>query len=191
MGMIPELPIAVLACARIGAVHSVIFGGFSASSIRDRVNDMGAKALICADGARRKGGVVDLKKAVDEALADGACPSLERVLVFEHAGNEVQWVPGRDHAWKQLAVETGTDCPCEPMDSEDSLFLLYTSGSTGNPRHTAQHGGLPHRRPGHGAMGLRPQGRRPLLVHSGPRLDHGPQLPGLWPLPQRRHLLCL
>jgi acetyl-CoA synthetase len=134
MGMIPELPVAVLACARIGAVHSVIFGGFSASSIRDRVNDMGAKALICADGARRKGSVVDLKKAVDLALADGACPSLERVLVFEHAGNEIQWEPGRDHSWRQLAFETGTDCPCEPMDSEDTLFLLYTSGSTGKPK---------------------------------------------------------
>jgi acetyl-CoA synthetase len=134
MGMIPELPIAVLACARIGAVHSVIFGGFSASSIRDRVNDMGAKALICADGARRKGGVVDLKKAVDEALADGSCPSLEQVLVFEHAGNAIQWQAGRDRSWKQLALETGTDCPCEPMDSEDTLFLLYTSGSTGKPK---------------------------------------------------------
>jgi len=134
MGMIPELPIAVLACARIGAVHSVIFGGFSAAAIRDRVNDMGARALICADGACRRGSVVDLKKAVDEALEGGACPSLERVLVFAHAGNEVHWQAGRDLSWNRLALETGVDCPCEPMDSEDTLFLLYTSGSTGKPK---------------------------------------------------------
>ncbi|MGH7443093.1 MAG: AMP-binding protein, partial [bacterium] len=122
MGMIPELPIAVLACARIGAVHSVIFGGFSAASIRDRINDMGAKVLICADGARRRGGVVDLKKAVDEALESGACPSMAHVLVYEHAGNEIRMQEGRDHSWRRLALETGTDCPCEPMDSEDTLF---------------------------------------------------------------------
>ena len=134
MGMVPQLPMAVLACARIGAIHSVIFGGFSPASIRDRVNDMGAKALICTDGARRKGGVVDLKKNVDEALADEACPTLKSVLVYEHCGNEVRWQRDRDLSWRQLAKETGTDCPCEPMDSEDTLFLLYTSGSTGKPK---------------------------------------------------------
>jgi acetyl-CoA synthetase len=134
MGMIPELPIAVLACARIGAIHSVIFGGFSPSSIRDRCNDMQAVAVICADGSRRKGSVVDLKKNVDEALADGSCPSVKHVLVYEHAGNPVNWQAGRDHSWKKLAAETGCDCPCEPMDSEDTLFLLYTSGSTGKPK---------------------------------------------------------
>jgi len=134
MGMIPELPIAALACARIGAIHSVIFGGFSAASIRDRVNDMGAKVLICADGARRRGAVVDLKKAVDDALADESCPSLERVLVYEHAGNAIHWEPGRDLSWRRLAAETAAHCPCEPMDSEDTLFLLYTSGSTGKPK---------------------------------------------------------
>ena len=134
MGMVPELPIAVLACARIGAIHSVIFGGFSASSIRDRVNDMQAKVLVCADGARRKGAVVDLKKAVDDALADESCPSLKHVLVLEHAGNPIHWERDRDVSWRALAKETGTDCPCEPMDSEDTLFLLYTSGSTGKPK---------------------------------------------------------
>jgi acetyl-CoA synthetase len=134
MGMIPELPIATLACARIGAIHSVIFGGFSPSSIRDRCNDMQAKALICADGARRKGGVVDLKKNVDEAFTGNACPSIKNVLVYEHAGNAVQYVEGRDVKWRELAKETDTNCPCEPMDSEDTLFLLYTSGSTGKPK---------------------------------------------------------
>ncbi len=134
MGMVPELPMAALACARIGAIHSVIFGGFSPSSIRDRCNDMQAKLVICADGSRRKGGYVDLKKNVDEALADKACPSVEKVLVLKHTGHELTYVPGRDVKWQELAAETGTDCPCEPMDSEDILFLLYTSGSTGKPK---------------------------------------------------------
>ena len=134
MGMIPELTIATLACARIGAVHSVIFGGFSASSIRDRVNDMGATVIITADGSHRKGGVIDLKKAVDDALADESCPSLRHVLVFEHAGNPIHWQKDRDVSWKALAKSVPPDCPCEPMDSEDTLFLLYTSGSTGKPK---------------------------------------------------------
>jgi acetyl-CoA synthetase len=134
MGMIPELPMAALACARIGAIHSVIFGGFSPTSIRDRVNDMQAKVLICADGSRRKGGYVDLKKNVDEAFEGGACPSLEHVLVFEHAKNPVTYQEGRDLKWQDLAKEVDTDCPCEPMNSEDTLFLLYTSGSTGKPK---------------------------------------------------------
>jgi acetyl-CoA synthetase len=134
MGMIPELPIATLACARIGAIHSVIFGGFSASSIRDRCNDMLAKVIITADGARRKGGVVDLKKNVDDALADKACPSVEKVLVFEHAYNPINMHAGLDVKWRELAQEVSSDCPCEPMDSEDTLFLLYTSGSTGKPK---------------------------------------------------------
>jgi acetyl-CoA synthetase len=134
MGMVPELPVAVLACARIGAVHSVIFGGFSPSSIRDRCIDMQAKAIICADGSRRKGGHVDLKKNVDEALANEACPSVKKVLVFEHAKNPVTYLEGRDVKWQDLAKEVDTDCPCEPMDSEDTLFLLYTSGSTGKPK---------------------------------------------------------
>ena len=134
MGMIPELPIATLACARIGAVHSVIFGGFSPNSIRDRCNDMKAVAVICADGSKRKGAIVDLKRNVDEALADDLCPSVKHVLVYEHVGNELQWHAGRDHSWKKLAAETESDCPCEPMDSEDTLFLLYTSGSTGKPK---------------------------------------------------------
>ena len=134
MGMIPELTIATLACARIGAVHSVIFGGFSATSIRDRVNDMDAKVIITADGSKRKGGVIDLKKAVDDALADGACPSLKNVLVFEHAGNPIHFDKDRDVSWNALAKEVSSSCPCEPMDSEDTLFLLYTSGSTGKPK---------------------------------------------------------
>ncbi|MES2201457.1 MAG: acetate--CoA ligase [candidate division FCPU426 bacterium] len=134
MGMIPELPIAALACARIGAVHSVIFGGFSPASIRDRVNDMQAKLLVCADGSRRKGGHVDLKKNVDEALENGACPSLKTVIVFEHVGNPIQIVAGRDIRWKEAVKEVPAECEPEAMDSEDTLFLLYTSGSTGKPK---------------------------------------------------------
>jgi acetyl-CoA synthetase len=134
MGMVPELPIAALACARIGAIHSVIFGGFSPTSIRDRCNDMQATALICADGSRRKGGHVDLKKNVDEALENGACPSVAHVIVLEHVKNPVTYVAGRDHKWQDLAAQVSSDCPCEPMDSEDTLFLLYTSGSTGKPK---------------------------------------------------------
>lgn len=148
MPMTPELPMTMLACARIGAAHSVVFGGFSSESLVERINDAQAKAVVTADGGWRRGGIVALKRIADEALKDGKCPTVEKVLVLERAGqpgtltNGVKtpdydrgdWVEGRDH-WFSEAVDTQSDeCPCEPMDSEDLLFILYTSGSTGKPK---------------------------------------------------------
>ncbi len=137
MPLVPELVFGVLACARIGAAHSVIFGGFSAQSIKDRVLDGGCTALITADGGWRRGKVLPLKASVDEALA--AIPSVHTVFVVRRCGNQVAWDPARDVWLHELAARERPDCPPEPMDSEDTLFLLYTSGSTGKPkgiRHT-------------------------------------------------------
>ncbi len=132
LGMVPELPMALLACARIGAAHSVVFGGFSADSLRDRINDAGAKVLITGDGAWRRGGVVPLKEIADEAVAE--CPSIEQVLVLRRTGNEVAMTAGRDVWWHDVVPNQSTDCPPEPMDAEDLLFLLYSSGTTGKPK---------------------------------------------------------
>ncbi|MCX7783654.1 MAG: acetate--CoA ligase [Meiothermus sp.] len=130
--MIAEAAIAMLACARIGAVHSVVFGGFSASALADRINDAQAKVLITADGGWRRGSVVPLKANSDEALAD--TKSIENVVVIKRCGNEVHMEPGRDHWYHELMVNASPDCPPEPMDAEDPLFILYTSGSTGKPK---------------------------------------------------------
>ncbi len=132
MGMVPELPIAMLACARIGAVHSVVFGGFTAQSLKDRINDAEAVALITQDGAWRRGNVVDLKAIADEALAD--CPSIRDTLVLQRTKNDVTMQDGRDHWWHELVATQSTDCAPEPMDAEDPLFILYTSGTTGKPK---------------------------------------------------------
>ena len=140
MPMIPELAVAVLACARIGAVHSVVFAGFSAHAIADRVQDAQAKAVITADGLNRGTKQVPLKRVVDEALVN--CPSVERVIVFDCLGWAPQMEAGRDVSWADAEAGMSADCPAEPMDSEDMLFILYTSGSTGKPKgvvHT--HGG--------------------------------------------------
>ncbi|HXG36355.1 MAG TPA: AMP-binding protein, partial [Dehalococcoidia bacterium] len=134
--MIPELPIAMLACARIGAPHSVVFGGFSAESLRDRIKDAQSKLLITADGGFRRGEVVPLKKNVDEACETLATTpnKVRNVLVLQRTGGRVDWRPGRDVWWHDAMDDASDDCPCEPMDSEDMLFLLYTSGSTGKPK---------------------------------------------------------
>jgi acetyl-CoA synthetase len=129
---IPEAAIAMLACARIGAVHSVVFGGFSADSIRDRVLDSGAVALITADGSYRRGGIVPLKKNVDDALRDGT--SIKRVIVFRRAGNDIHIEEGRDVWWHRELDYVDANCPPTPLDSEHPLYLLYTSGSTGKPK---------------------------------------------------------
>jgi acetyl-CoA synthetase len=129
---IPETAVAMLACARIGAVHSVVFGGFSAHSIRDRIADSGAIAVVTADGAYRRGAVVPLKKNVDEALRDGT--SVRRVIVFRRAGNEIHMEEGRDVWWHRELEYVDADCPPTPLDSEHPLYLLYTSGSTGKPK---------------------------------------------------------
>ena len=137
MPLIPELVFAMLACARIGAIHSVIFGGFSAQSVKDRVLDGGCVAVLTADGGFRRGKVLPLKPVVDEALL--GVTSVHTVLVARRAKNEVAWTAGRDVWLDELVARQPATCPAEPMDSEDTLFLLYTSGSTGKPkgiRHT-------------------------------------------------------
>jgi acetyl-CoA synthetase len=130
--MIPEAAVAMLACARIGAAHSVVFGGFSAQSLTDRINDAEAKVLITADGGYRRGEVFPLKSAADEALA--GTPTIEHVVVVRRGGNDVTMVDGRDHWYHDLIASASDDCPAEPMDSEQLLFLLYTSGTTGKPK---------------------------------------------------------
>ena len=130
--MIPEAAVAMLACARIGAAHSVVFGGFSAQSLSDRINDAEAKVLITADGGYRRGEVFALKPAADEAIA--STPTIEHVVVVRRGGNDVTMVPGRDLWYHDLIAAADPVCPAEPMDSEQLLFLLYTSGTTGKPK---------------------------------------------------------
>ncbi|HGY5532035.1 MAG: acetate--CoA ligase [Prochlorococcus sp.] len=134
MPMVPEAAIAMLACARIGAPHSVVFGGFSAEALRDRLVDGQAKAVITADGSFRKDKAVSLKPAVDAALANDSCPSVESVLVVQRTKESVVMEAGRDQWWHELVPAQSQQCPAEPMASEDRLFVLYTSGSTGKPK---------------------------------------------------------
>ena len=131
--MVPELAVAMLACARIGAVHSIVFGAFSAESLRDRINDSTCKLLITQDTAFRgpKGGI-PMKANADQAAAE--CPSIERMVVVRRTGDEVAFEAGRDVWWHEAMAEAAADCPPEPMGAEDPLFILYTSGSTGKPK---------------------------------------------------------
>ena len=130
--MVPEVAVAMLACARIGAVHTVVFGGFSAESLRDRINDAGAKVLITADGGYRRGTVVPLKVNADDALS--STPSIEHVIVLRRTGQTVTIKSGRDLWWSELMAKAATECPPEAMDAEDPLYILYTSGTTGKPK---------------------------------------------------------
>ncbi|WP_395155255.1 acetate--CoA ligase [Ilumatobacter sp.] len=130
--MIPEAAVAMLACARIGAAHSVVFGGFSSQSLSDRINDAEAKVLITADGGYRRGEVFPLKPAADEACE--STPTIEHVVVVKRGGNDVDMIAGRDHWYHDLLDGASTDCPAEPMEAEHLLFLLYTSGTTGKPK---------------------------------------------------------
>ncbi len=130
--MIPEAVYAMLACARIGAVHSVVFGGFSAQSIRDRINDSLCKVVLTSDGAYRGNKQIAMKATVDEAIAD--CPSVKKILVYKRTGQEVVMQPERDFDWHTECGKQSTVCKPESMDSEDPLFILYTSGSTGKPK---------------------------------------------------------
>ena len=130
--MIPEAAIAMLACARIGATHSVVFGGFSAEALRDRLNDAQAKLVITADGGYRRGAIVPLKINVDEALRDA--PSVENVVVVRRTGETVAIKGGRDRWWHELMDDASEECAAEPLDAEHPLFILYTSGTTGKPK---------------------------------------------------------
>jgi acetyl-CoA synthetase len=135
MGMVPELPVAMLACTRLGAPHTVVFGGFSADSLSDRMVDMGCEVLITQDEARRRGSLVPLKQIADDAVA--VAPKVHTVVMLEHTGNEVPLTEGRDRIWGELTAHESDDpatCPCERMDAEDLLFLMYTSGTTAKPK---------------------------------------------------------
>jgi acetyl-CoA synthetase len=135
MGMVPELPMAMLACARLGAPHTVVFGGFSAEALADRLNDMECEVLITQDEAWRKGSPVPLKRNADDALAQA--PGMKHAVVLRRTGNDVPFDDGRDLWWDELVAvesEDPSSCPCEPMDSEDLLYLLYTSGTTAKPK---------------------------------------------------------
>ncbi|RMF28719.1 MAG: acetate--CoA ligase [Bacteroidetes bacterium] len=133
MPMVPELAIGILACARIGAVHSVVFAGFSASALADRIKDATCKMVVCSDYNRRGAKNIPVKAVVDEALAMG-CDSVETVLVLQHTGEDIPWQEGRDKWWHEEVPGQSPLCPAEEMDSEDMLFILYTSGSTGKPK---------------------------------------------------------
>jgi acetyl-CoA synthetase len=133
LGMVPELPVAMLACARLGAAHSVVFGGFTSDSLRDRINDAECKVLVTGDGAWRRGKIVALKEIADSAMAE--TPSIERCLVVRRTGHDgVAMQEGRDVWWHEIVESQPAQCPAEPMDAEDLLFILYTSGTTGKPK---------------------------------------------------------
>ena len=129
MGMVPQLPIAMLACARIGAPHTVVFGGFSSNALVDRIHDSQAVAVITQDGSFRRGAEVKLFSAVEEALK--SCPSVKHVVIYKRTGTAINLQAGRDHWWHELMAAAPLWCEPEKMDSEDILFLLYTSGTTG------------------------------------------------------------
>ena len=132
MPMVPELPVAMLACARLGITHSVVFAGFSAEALKTRILDLDAGLVVTADGGWRRGNIVPLKQAVDEALQD--CPGVRSVIVYRRTGNEIEMTPGRDAWWHDLDADATAGCPAERLDAEHPLYVLYTSGTTGKPK---------------------------------------------------------
>ena len=194
--MVPEAAIAMLACARIGVVHSVVFGGFSAQSVADRIADCQAKMVITADGGFRRGVVVPLKKNVDDALAlkdaggNLLAKTIEKVIVLRRGGNSVNLVPGRDLWWHEEIESASPVCPAAAMDSEAPLFILlherFHRQTEGHPAHDRRI--LADRQADHQVY-FRPSGDGCLLVHGGCRLGDRPQLCGLWPAGQWRHQL--
>lgn len=126
--MIPELAMTMLACARIGAVHSIVFAGFSSESLRGRIEDCGSEWVFTADEGKRGGKTIELKKTVDAAVA--LCPNVKKVFVYKRTGEDVTMVEGRDVWMEDEMLKARPFCPCEPMDSEDPLFILYTSGKS-------------------------------------------------------------
>ena len=132
MGRVVELPVAMLAVAKIGAIHSVVYGGFSEQALADRINDAQSRVVVTCDGAWLRNKTVNLKDIVDEALAKA--PGVEKLVVYKRTGQNVGWVEGRDLWWHDLRAQASPDCPTEQMDAEDPMFILYTSGSTGKPK---------------------------------------------------------
>ncbi len=186
--MIPEVAVAMLACARIGAIHNVVFGGFSAESVRERMEFADAKALVTVDGARRKGKTAPIKEQVDEQM--GSVGSLKTIVVVRATGIDVPMTEGRDVFYDEVCAAADPECPAEPMEAEHPLFILYTSRldreAEGDPPH---HRRLPHRRGDHAPLRLRPEaGDRRLLVRRRRRLDHRPHLHRLRAARQRGDL---
>ncbi len=189
MPRIPEIAIAMLACAKVGAIHSVVYGGFSVDSLQGRVEDSHSKVVITADGGYMNGKTVELKKTVDEALR--RCPSVESVIVVQRTNQPVSMEAGRDYWYHELLrlPIVNRSCPTEVMDAEDPLYILYTSGTTGKPKAVLHvHGGYMVGYLQHAQIRLRPEGRRPLVVRRRSGLGHRPLLHCLRAAPHGGHL---